>query len=539
MSNCEAPAAIGGGAEAIRFDSDGAISDAYRILGGTNVNCSGGGTPWGTWLSCEEVDKGRVWECDPKGKKPAVARPAMGVFKHEAAAVDPRGKRVYLTEDLGDGGFYRFTPKRWPDLSKGRLEIASVATNGGVRWHPVPDPSATTTPTRQQVPGSTPFARGEGIWFDDGTVYVATTADNRVHAYDTRRRRIEVIYDAAKLTDPPLTGVDNITVARSGDLYVCEDNGRARPRHRADHARPADRPLPDGHRSRHPHSELTGVVFDPRGRRLYFSSQRFDGTGAIFEVTGPFRTGRPAQAVRPPAYTRRVDEFGVFVVFAFVVWGGILYALGRWYPGSGAEQVDWKPTRSPELEAELELDDVDQMIEAQNARRRATRAARDHRGRRSRQGGRGPALARRAPPALRLRRLNGTAGAGPRADRGLRLWRAVRSARRSCGTRLGRARHHAARRGHGSRSRRRGRRPLWRIRTRWPRSCRSSRECRSSAGCWGAPRALPWPASTAQRLQSLLEHIVDTPVRGLVYQGGGSVPDDLLARRQASSWGGR
>ncbi len=51
---------------------------------------------------------------------------------------------------------------------------------------------------------------------------------------------------------------------------------------------------------------------------------------------------------------------------------GILLALGKWYPGSGAEQVDWKPTRSPEVEAMLELDDVDQMLEAQNERRRAS-----------------------------------------------------------------------------------------------------------------------------------------------------------------------
>ena len=48
----------------------------------------------------------------------------------------------------------------------------------------------------------------------------------------------------------------------------------------------------------------------------------------------------------------------------------IFLALGKWYPGSGAEQVDWRPTRSPELEAELELEDVDQMLEAQNERRR-------------------------------------------------------------------------------------------------------------------------------------------------------------------------
>jgi hypothetical protein len=67
-----------------------------------------------------------------------------------------------------------------------------------------------------------------------------------------------------------------------------------------------------------------------------------------------------------------VDEFGVFVFGAIIVAGLIFFAIGKWYPGSGAEQVDWRPTRSPELEAELEIDDIDQMVEAQNARRRAT-----------------------------------------------------------------------------------------------------------------------------------------------------------------------
>jgi hypothetical protein len=67
-----------------------------------------------------------------------------------------------------------------------------------------------------------------------------------------------------------------------------------------------------------------------------------------------------------------VDEFAAFVFFGALVVIGIFLAIGRWYPGSGAEQVDWRPTRSPEVEAELEIDDVDQMIEAQNARRRAT-----------------------------------------------------------------------------------------------------------------------------------------------------------------------
>lgn len=66
-----------------------------------------------------------------------------------------------------------------------------------------------------------------------------------------------------------------------------------------------------------------------------------------------------------------MDEFSVFVFGMLVVLVLIFLAIGKWYPGSGAEQVDWKPTRSPELEVELEMEDVDQMLEAQNERRRA------------------------------------------------------------------------------------------------------------------------------------------------------------------------
>jgi hypothetical protein len=67
-----------------------------------------------------------------------------------------------------------------------------------------------------------------------------------------------------------------------------------------------------------------------------------------------------------------VDEFGVFMLCSFLVVLAIFLAIGKWYPGSGADQVDWKPTRSYEDEVRLELEDVDQMIEAQNKRRRAS-----------------------------------------------------------------------------------------------------------------------------------------------------------------------
>ena len=58
------------------------------------------------------------------------------------------------------------------------------------------------------------------------------------------------------------------------------------------------------------------------------------------------------------------------LVIAGLLLGGILL-LGRFYPGSGAEQLDWRPTRSPELEAQNQIDDAVQMREAINAKRRA------------------------------------------------------------------------------------------------------------------------------------------------------------------------
>jgi hypothetical protein len=62
--------------------------------------------------------------------------------------------------------------------------------------------------------------------------------------------------------------------------------------------------------------------------------------------------------------------FGIAMLVMLVVLVGIFIAIGKWYPGSGAEQLDWKPTRSYEDEIRLELEDVDQMLEAQNERRR-------------------------------------------------------------------------------------------------------------------------------------------------------------------------
>ncbi|MFC0006876.1 alkaline phosphatase PhoX [Micromonospora siamensis] len=282
-----------GGASAIRFNSDGTISSAYRILGNTNRNCAGGATPWGTWLSCEEVSRGYVYETYPQGGTAAVRRPALGRFNHEAAAADPDRRVIYLTEDETSGCFYRFRPTVWGDLSAGTLEVlvGGTATSGPVSWTRVPDPDGSPTYTRQQVSSAKKFNGGEGCWYANGTCWFTTKGDNRVWAYDAVNQRIDLAYDDSLVTTgtAPLTGVDNITGSRYGDLYVAEDGGNME----ICLITPDSVVTPFLRITGQSASEITGPAFSPDGGRLYFSSQR--GTsgassgGITYEVRGPFR----------------------------------------------------------------------------------------------------------------------------------------------------------------------------------------------------------------------------------------------------------
>ena len=114
-------------------------------------------------------------------------------------------------------------------------------------------------------------------------MYFTTKGDNQVRAYDPVANTLTVVYDDNTSPTPVLTGVDNITVSRAGDVYVAEDGGNMELvilSVEGDHAAFARLTGVAG-------SELTGPAFSPDGLRLYVSSQR--APGRTYEISGPFR----------------------------------------------------------------------------------------------------------------------------------------------------------------------------------------------------------------------------------------------------------
>ncbi len=314
VSNSEvfpSTAPAGGGVSAVRFSARGDIVDAYPLLAGSTSNCAGGMTPWGTWMSCEEDPTGRglLWECDPMGVRPAIAREAMGLWRREAATVDPVRGHVYMTEDDPEGCLYRFTPDTSADLSAGILEVC-VVSGDVVSWERIDDPSGASVPTRAQVSNATVFPGNEGIWFHDDGIYFCTKYDHSVHFIDVRDGKYRLLWagdpDTLGVDDAVLSHVDNITVREDGHIFVAEDGGNME----------LVVMSPDGSLApflrivNQEWSEITGPAFSPDGSRLYVSSQRaptpssintmidtaedHQRCGVTYEITGPFNLAAAA-----------------------------------------------------------------------------------------------------------------------------------------------------------------------------------------------------------------------------------------------------
>ena len=125
--------ALPGGASTLIYNpATGRVESEYLSLAGTIRNCSGGVTPWRSWLSCEEsttrkgedgAQRDHGWAFEVPVAQTGLMEPqpirAMGRFNHEGAVVDPRTGIIYMTEDEKDSLFYRFLPARPGQLQAG------------------------------------------------------------------------------------------------------------------------------------------------------------------------------------------------------------------------------------------------------------------------------------------------------------------------------------------------------------------------------------------------------------------------------------
>ncbi|TWG98152.1 hypothetical protein L615_003200000300 [Nocardioides sp. J9] len=224
----------GGGTTNVEVDGTGVVAASWASLVGTQMNCSGGQMPWGSWITCEETVNGPdvgpdftgasnvpltkphgfVFEVPADGTASGEPIRSAGRFAHEAVAWDPVGGALYLTEDnfVFPSGFYRYLPPSDP-MEVGRLEdggrlqmlrvVGQARADLGARqrqratyrvdWVDIEDPAPSFPYTPGEVAptsndtaiqhvsrqgleqGAARFSRLEGCAYDDGVVYFCST----------------------------------------------------------------------------------------------------------------------------------------------------------------------------------------------------------------------------------------------------------------------------------------------------------------------------------------------------------------------------
>ena len=319
-------AIVPGGTTSIVLDATTLeVKREFRSLAGTIRNCSGGITPWGSWLTCEEAptgpgqrfgeglaeNHGWVFEVPAKatGLIDAVPLKAMGRFNHEAACVDPRTGIVYLSEDRDDSVLYRFVPTTPGRLGDGGLLQAmvleglsdtrnwtsadmAVGFRHTVRWIDCDDVESPNDDLRSRAAakGAALVARGEGIHTGTDEIFICSTNGGQrklgqilrlVPGTGGKPDQIELFFESQ--SKDQFNYGDNLTVGPNGHLIVCEDQ----------YTEVVDNHLrgitPDGRaytlgRLRM-QTELAGGCFSPDGKWFFVNAYSPTRTLAI---TGPW-----------------------------------------------------------------------------------------------------------------------------------------------------------------------------------------------------------------------------------------------------------
>jgi uncharacterized protein len=321
------------------------LESSWASLSGTVRNCAGGPTPWGTWLSCEETtlengdkensqdekalefEKTHGWVFEVPARGIADARPitGMGRFTHEAISVDQASGMIYMTEDQGRAGFYRFVPKERQNLhAGGNVQMLKVKGTQNlvkglkagqtfdVSWVDIENPEVVHADKRRQGDGcfqqgyaqqAAMFSGLEGCWNSRGKVYFTAKsggerATGQVWCYIPAEAKLKLLFESPSgmVLDMP----DNITMSPRGGLVICED-GNTAPQQRLQCLTPEGTVTPfaannvDLRKTPHRgfnrdfrHLEWAGATFSPDGKWLFANLQL---PGITFAITGPWQDG--------------------------------------------------------------------------------------------------------------------------------------------------------------------------------------------------------------------------------------------------------